>query len=68
MNSKEEFIKRFDDITTAMKKLPYSCGYCYTQVTDIQQEINGLMDIERNYKIEPEIIREINLRKVDTVE
>lgn len=68
VNSKEEFIKRFDDITTAMKKLPYSCGYCYTQVTDIQQEINGLMDIERNYKIEPEIIREINLRKVDTVE
>ena len=37
-------------------------------MTDIQQEINGLMDIERNYKIEPEIIREINLRKVDTVE
>ncbi len=34
------------------------------QVTDVQQEINGLMDMERNFKVEPEIIREINMRKV----
>ena len=60
----EEFIRRFDAITTAVKELPYVCGYCYTQVTDVQQEINGLMDIERNFKIEPEVIREINERKV----
>ena len=59
----EEFIRRFDAITTAVKELPYVCGYCYTQVTDVQQEINGLMDIERNFKIEPEVIREINERK-----
>ena len=64
VNSKEDFIKRFDSIVTAVKELPYSCGYCYTQVTDVQQEINGLMDIDRNYKIEPEIIREINERIV----
>lgn len=62
--SKEEFVKRFDSITTAVKKLPYVCGYCYTQVSDVQQEINGLMDAERNFKVEPEIIREINTRKV----
>lgn len=62
--SKEDFIKRFDSIVTAIKELPYCCGYCYTQVTDVQQEINGLMDIERNYKIEPEIIKEINERIV----
>ena len=34
------------------------------QVSDVQQEINGLMDIERNFKIDPEVIREINERKV----
>ena len=62
--SKEDFIRRFDSIVTAIKELPYSCGYCYTQVTDVQQEINGLMDIDRNYKIDPEIIREINERTV----
>ena len=60
----ENFIKRFDDITTAVKELPHVCDYCYTQVTDVQQEINGLMDINRNFKVEPGIIKEINMRKI----
>lgn len=64
VNTKEDFIKRFDDITTAVKKIPYCCGFCYTQVSDVQQEINGLMDMERNFKVESEIIKEINERKV----
>ncbi len=64
VNDREAFIRRFDEITTAVKKLPYCCGFCYTQVSDVQQEINGLMDMERNFKIDPEIIREINERKV----
>ena len=60
--SEEDFLRRLENITDAMKEVPYLCGYCYTQVSDVQQEINGLMDMERNFKIEPEIIREINLR------
>ena len=51
VNTKEDFLKRFDSITTAIKEIPYVCGYCYTQVTDVQQEVNGLMDIRRNYKV-----------------
>ena len=64
VNSDEAFIKRFDKITTAVKELPYVCGFCYTQVSDVQQEINGLMDMDRNFKIDPAIIKEINTRKV----
>ncbi|MCR5255469.1 MAG: glycoside hydrolase family 2 [Acetatifactor sp.] len=64
VKDKDDFIRRFDDITTAIKKLPYVCGYCYTQVSDVQQEINGLMDEERNFKIDPEILKEINERRV----
>lgn len=64
VNTKEEFIRRFDEITTAVKEIPYVCGFCYTQVSDVQQEINGLMDMERNFKVEPEIIKEINERQV----
>lgn len=64
VKSKEDFIRRFDSITTAIKSLPYVCGFCYTQVSDVQQEINGLMDMERNFKVEPELIREINTRSV----
>lgn len=64
VNTKEDFIRRFDDITTAVKKIPYCCGFCYTQVSDVQQEINGLMDIDRNFKVEPEVIKEINERRI----
>jgi len=65
VTDKEAFVKRFDDITTAIKKLPWVCGYCYTQVSDVQQEINGLMDEARNCKIEPEILSEINTRFIE---
>lgn len=64
VNTKEDFIRRFDEITTAVKELPYCCGFCYTQVSDVQQEINGLMDMDRNFKVDPAVIKEINERKV----
>jgi beta-galactosidase/beta-glucuronidase len=67
VKTKEEFIKRFDAITTAIKRLDIVSGYCYTQVTDVQQEINGLMDIDRNFKIESGILKEINERKVNSL-
>ena len=60
----EDFIKRFDKITTAVKEIPYVCGYCYTQVADVQQEINGLMDIDRNFKVNVDTIKEINERQI----
>lgn len=59
----EEFISRFKSITEAIEKLPYVCGYCYTQLTDVQQEINGLMDEERNFKVAPEVIRSVNKKR-----
>ena len=64
VDTEEAFLERFDKITTAIKKLPYVCGYCYTQVSDVQQEINGLLDAEHQYKIAPEKIREVNMREV----
>jgi beta-galactosidase/beta-glucuronidase len=63
VNSPEEYIRRFDSITTAIKQLEAVSGFCYTQVTDVQQEINGIMDAERNFKVDPKVLREINLRK-----
>ncbi|MDR2305442.1 MAG: glycoside hydrolase family 2 [Treponema sp.] len=62
--TKEKYIKRFDDITTAIKKVEIISGYCYTQVSDVQQEINGIMDIERNFKVDPAVLKEINERKI----
>ena len=63
VQSEEEFIKRYDSITTALGSIPWLSGYCYTQLTDVQQEINGLMDENRSFKINPEIICRINRRR-----
>lgn len=38
-------------------------GYCYTQLTDVEQEINGLLTYDRKPKIPVELIKAINDRK-----
>lgn len=57
------FIERFDSITTAFKNTPFLCGYCYTQLTDVFQEVNGLLDMDRNPKVSIDEIRRINLKR-----
>lgn len=64
VSTEEEFLARFDKITSAIKELPFVSGYCYTQVSDVQQEINGLLDKDHKYKLSPEKIKEINCRQV----
>ncbi|MDR9745722.1 glycoside hydrolase family 2 TIM barrel-domain containing protein [Paenibacillus taichungensis] len=61
VDSVEAFIERFRSITEAIKAIPYISGYCYTQVTDVQQEINGLLTEDRKPKVPLEVIRKINL-------
>jgi hypothetical protein len=64
VRNEADFLSRYDAITTAIKELPWVCGYCYTQVSDVQQEINGLLSEDRSFKVDPEKIREINERPV----
>jgi beta-galactosidase/beta-glucuronidase len=59
--SVEAFMERFKGLTQAIKSVDYICGYCYTQVTDVQQEINGLLTEDRKPKVPLEQIRAINL-------
>lgn len=63
VKDEKELVERLTKLTKAIKNIPYITGYCYTQLTDVQQEINGLMDEKRNCKIEPSIIRNINNMK-----
>ncbi len=39
----EEFLRRFAGLIDAIDSIPFMAGYCYTQVTDVQQEVNGLL-------------------------
>lgn len=63
VKDEKELVERFTKLTNTIKNIPYISGYCYTQLTDVQQEINGLMDEERNYKVEPSVIKNINNMK-----
>ncbi len=60
VQTEEEFLRRYKDITDAIKQIPYISGYCYTQTTDVQQEINGLLKADRTPKIALEKIKAIN--------
>lgn len=44
----------------AILEVPYIQGYCYTQLTDIQQEVNGLLTPDRKPKMDVERVRSIN--------
>lgn len=62
MNSKADFMDRFDAIHQAIQAIPYISGYCYTQLTDVRQEVNGLMTIARQPKLPVAEIKAINER------
>ena len=56
----ESFLKRYAAITQVFRAMPCFCGYCYTQLTDVFQEVNGLLDMQRRPKADIGRIREIN--------
>ena len=57
------FLESFEAITQAFKRMPGYTGYCYTQLTDVFQEVNGLVDMDRNPKVNLDEIRRINLQR-----
>ncbi|MBM3728648.1 MAG: glycoside hydrolase family 2 [Acidobacteria bacterium] len=44
----------------AIAKMKNIIGICYTQITDVEQEINGLMTYDRKLKFDPKAMRELN--------
>jgi beta-galactosidase/beta-glucuronidase len=56
----EELHRRIESLVCSIKALDYVCGYCYTQFSDVEDERNGLLSLERVPKLDPERIRTIN--------
>ena len=59
----EEFVARYRALTETLLKHPRMCAFCYTQLTDVEQEVNGLYTYDRQRKFDPQLIREINVQK-----
>lgn len=63
VKDEEGFVERYSSITSAIKDMHYIRGYCYTQLTDVMQEVNGLMTADRKPKVDVEKIAKINLSR-----
>ena len=61
--TREEFLARYDGLTTALLDNPKIFGLCYTQLYDVEQEKNGLYTYGRVAKFDPSIIKAINSKK-----
>ena len=62
VRSEEEFYIRFEGLTNVLLDDPNMFGYCYTQLTDVFQEKNGLYDFKRGQKFDVERLRRIQQR------
>lgn len=65
--SEKAFIERFRGLTETLLKNPAMSGLCYTQLTDVEQEVNGLYTFRRQAKFDPKTIAAI-LRQPAAIE
>ena len=48
----DEFYTRLAGLTDVILAVPYMSGYCYTQLTDVEQEQNGVYNYDRTPKFD----------------
>jgi hypothetical protein len=59
----KEFLQRYKALTDVLLDNPNMFGFCYTQLTDVEQEQNGIYFYDRTPKYDPALVRKINARK-----
>jgi hypothetical protein len=59
----QEFLDRFKGLSEAILFHPNMGGLCYTQLTDVEQEVNGLYTYDRRAKFPPEYFYKVLTQK-----
>lgn len=59
VGTSEEYVDRYRVLAGALQNSSVLCGFCYTQLTDTEQETNGLLTENREHKVPVELIRPI---------
>jgi len=57
------FVDRFKGLADVLLDNPHIAGLCYTQLTDVEQEVNGLYTYDRRPKFPPELFKKALERK-----
>jgi beta-galactosidase/beta-glucuronidase len=63
--TEEEFYQRLEELTNAVLERHHISGYCYTQLTDVEQEQNGIYGYDRSEKLDMERVRRVFTRDPD---
>ena len=61
--TEEEFVARYKGLTEALLSNPKMFGFCYTQLTDVEQEQNGIYTYDRKEKVDVKLFHDINVQK-----
>jgi len=67
-NTPEELLAKYRDLMEGIASLKFLGGFCYTQLTDIEQEINGLLTFDRRPKVPPGKIAELHRELFEEIE
>ncbi len=59
----EEFYYRYEGLVNALLDNPNMFGFCYTQLTDVEQELNGLYYYDRRPKFDLKQMHKITSRQ-----
>lgn len=60
VNSEEEFVQEYERVTKEVFNSEIIFGFCYTQLCDVEQEINGLLTYDRQPKCDLAKIKAVN--------
>lgn len=58
-----EYLERYRRLTDVLLDNPRMFGFCFTQLYDVELEVNGLYTYDRVAKFDMEVIRKVNSRK-----
>jgi beta-galactosidase/beta-glucuronidase len=58
--TQEDALARLRGLYEGIARIPVIGGICYTQLTDVEQEVNGLLTYDRKPKFDTKAIKEIN--------
>jgi len=61
--TEDEFKARYEALTTALLRNPHMFAFCYTQLTDVEQERNGVYTYARQPKFDVEFFHRVNTQK-----
>ena len=62
----DDLLDRYTDLVAALVSSPVVAGFCYTQLTDVEQEANGLLTFDRKPKADLADLRRATLQTPPT--